>query len=103
MIFWVPLMQMLILVFAATFDMKNITMTIVDNDFSETSRGLIAKFDGIPFFQVNRAVLETAAAEELLLEGSADMVLVIPAGTERKLLREDEAQIAVPATFDSIR
>ncbi len=93
MIFWVPLMQMLLLVFAATFDMKNITMTVVDNDFSETSRGLIAKFDGIPFYQVNRAVLETTAAEEFLLEGSADMVLIIPSGTERKLLRENEAQL----------
>jgi ABC-2 type transport system permease protein len=93
MIFGVPLMQMLILVFAATFDMKKIDMTVVDNDMSETSRQLIAKFDGIPFYNMENAVLETVQGEELLTDGSIDLVLIIPAGMERNLIRENEARI----------
>ncbi len=91
MIFWVPLMQMLILVFAATYDMKKIDMAVVDNDLSETSRQLIAKFDGIPFYNVEHALQDVTSGEELLLNGSTDVVLVIPSGMEKKLVREDEA------------
>lgn len=93
MIFWVPLMQMLILVFAATFDMKKIEMAVVDNDLSETSRQLIAKFDAIPFYNVGHAALKTGPGEELLLQDSTDMVLVIPSGMEKKLIRENEASL----------
>jgi ABC-2 type transport system permease protein len=93
MIFWVPLMQMLILVFAATFDMKNINMTIVDHDQSETSRQIIAKFNGIPFFNIIHYAGHTKEAEELLLDGTTDMALIIPPGMERNLIREDYVQL----------
>lgn len=93
MIFWVPLMQMLILVFAATFDMKKIDMTVIDNDLSETSRQLIAKFDAIPFYNVEHAALEISKGEELLLEDSTDIVLVIPSGMEKKLIRENNVSL----------
>ena len=93
MIFWVPLMQMLILVFAATFEMKKIKMTVVDNDFSETSRQLIAKFDAIPFYSIEHAAQQIKHAEELLLNGSSNLIMIIPEGTEQKLVRENKAQI----------
>ncbi len=93
MIFWVPLMQMLILVFAATYDMKKIDMTVADNDMSETSRRLIATFNAIPFYHLEHAVQTTDEGEELLLKGTTDFVLVIPAGTEQKLIREDKAPL----------
>jgi ABC-2 type transport system permease protein len=93
MMFWVPLMQMLILVYAATFDMKKIDMAVVDNDMSVTSRQLIAKFDGIPFYNMKNPIMQTIRGEELLTEGSIDMVLVIPSGMERSLIREDETRL----------
>lgn len=67
MILGVPLMQMLILVFAATFDMKKIDMVVVDKDLSETSRELVAKFDGVPFYNLEFAVPDETYGEDLLL------------------------------------
>ena len=93
MIFGVPLLQMLLLVFAATYDMKSIDMVVVDKDLSTTSRELIAKFDGIPFYKVELAVPDEKFGEEMLLKEEADVVLVIPANMERNLIRDDAAQI----------
>ncbi len=93
MIFAIPLIQMLILVFAATFDMKRIDMVVVDQDLSGTSRELIAKFDAIPFYNVKQSVRSVAHGEEMLLSADADVVMVLPANMEKKLIREDKAQV----------
>ena len=93
MIFGVPLLQMLVLVFAATNDMKKIDLVVVDKDLSETSRELVAKFDAISFYHLEHAVLDETAGEEMLLSDDTDAVLVIPANTERKLVRDDKAEI----------
>lgn len=52
MIFMIPLLQMLVLVFAATFDMKDIGLYVVDHDLSGSSRELVSKFEGSPFFNI---------------------------------------------------
>ena len=93
MIFGVPLIQMLILVFAATFDMKKIDMVVVDKDLSETSRELIAKFDAIPFYHLNLAVPDETQGEEMLFSDNADVILVIPANFERNLIRNDKSKL----------
>ncbi len=93
MIFGVPLLQMLLLVFAATFDMKKIDMVVVDQDLSETSRELISKFDGIPFYHVKQGVWDENQGEEMLLKDDADVVLVIPPNMEKNLVRDDKGQI----------
>ncbi len=93
MIFAIPLIQMLILVFAATFDMKRIDMVVVDQDLSGTSRELIAKFDAIPFYNVKQSVRSAVHGEDMLLSADADVVLVLPANMEKKLIREDKAQV----------
>ncbi len=93
MILGVPLLQMLVLVFAATFDMKKIDMVVVDKDLSETSRELIAKFDGVPFYNLEFSVPDETEGEKLLLSDDADVILVIPPSMERELVRNDEAQL----------
>jgi ABC-2 type transport system permease protein len=93
MIFGVPLVQMLILVYAATFDMKKIDMTIVDKDISTFSRELVCKFQGIPFFNINQSAENVKIGEDMLLKDETDAVLIIPDGMERNLVRDDKAGI----------
>lgn len=93
MIVVVPLIQLLVLVYAATFELKKIEMTVVDRDLSPASRGMVTLFNGIPFFRVDGNVAHEKAGEELLLKGQTDVVLVIPAGFEKSLMREDQAQV----------
>ena len=92
MIFGVPILQMLLLVFAATYDMKSINLVVVDHDMSTSSKELIGKFDGIPFYKVNMSLSESLAEESLLNE-EADAILVFPTNFERQLAREDEAKL----------
>ena len=42
-IFIIPIMQLIILPFAANFEMRNINLSIVDNDHSVTSMQLVVK------------------------------------------------------------
>jgi ABC-2 type transport system permease protein len=97
MIFFVPLVQMLILVYAATFEMKKIDLFVVDNDLSETSRRLTGKFEGIPFFHAAGSSFSVQKGEDALISNDADLVLVIPSGFERNLLREDKTSIQILA------
>lgn len=92
-IFVVPLVQLLILVNVATMEMKHIKICIVDNDLSSASRLVSGKFSNSTFFAVSK---QTFSMEEGLQEverGNADMVLHIPSGFEKTLVRENKADV----------
>ena len=74
----VPLIQMLILVPAITFEVKRIDLAVTDYDKSPASRELISKLSGSSFFRITGAPAGQLHADELLLSGDADMVLMIP-------------------------
>ena len=101
-IFVMPLVQMLILVFAATMELKQVELYVVDRDLTETSRKLTAKFEASPFFEVTRSLQSPAEIDRELLKGHADVVLTIPQGFETSLMREDNSslQILVDAGYE---
>ncbi len=74
----VPLLQMLILVPAITFEVKRIDLAVTDYDRSPASRELISKLSGSSFFRISGAPAGQAGADQLLLSGDADIVLIIP-------------------------
>jgi ABC-2 type transport system permease protein len=84
---------MLILVYAATFDMKRIELVVVDKDHSTSSRELVAKFEGIPFFKVVKHVDDETLGEQNLMDDSGDAVLVFPPNFERNLIREETGKV----------
>jgi len=92
-IFFVPLVQLFVLVYAATLEMKNIRMVVVDNDLSSTSRQLVAKFEGSPFFRIQSRTFSVQEAEDEIRHNHGDMILNIPQGFEKKLLREKSAGV----------
>ncbi|MCK7532708.1 MAG: hypothetical protein MZV63_17580 [Marinilabiliales bacterium] len=51
----VPLIQMLILVPAITFEVKRIDLAVTDYDRSPASRELISKLSGSSFFKISTA------------------------------------------------
>ncbi|HZL08769.1 MAG TPA: ABC transporter permease [Prolixibacteraceae bacterium] len=93
MIIMIPLMQMLILVFAATYDLKNVNIFLVDKDMSSTSRELASKLDASPFFTINNTSFNPEEGEKELLRNADNMVLVIPQNFERNLIRDDKASL----------
>ena len=93
MIFVIPILQMLILVFAANLNLQKIDMVVVDNDLSESSRQLVSKFDGIPFYHLNKTTFSVRLAENDLKTDDADIVMIIPNDFERDLMRENKVGV----------
>ena len=92
-IFILPLIQLLILVYAATLEMKHIDMIVIDKDLSSASRKLISKFEGSPFFFVNGSTFSMEEAENILKKDKADIILHIPADFEKKLYKENKSEL----------
>ncbi|MBK7731934.1 MAG: ABC transporter permease [Bacteroidales bacterium] len=81
----VPILQMLILVPAITFEIKRIDLAVIDNDRSQASRELVSKLTGSSFFVVTATPATVTEAESMLLSGDADIALVIPPDFSRGL------------------
>jgi ABC-2 type transport system permease protein len=99
-IFGVPIVQMLILVPAVTFEIKNVNLCIVDNDFSEESRDLIYKLEGSTFFKVKYSTWSETEANNLLHSHKCNMVLNIPGGFGKDISAGKPSKIL--ATIDAI-
>jgi ABC-2 type transport system permease protein len=93
LIFGVPIIQLVILVHAATLEMKSIDMFVVDKDLSSLSHKLINKFEGSPFYNVSGVSFSMDEAEEAIEKNKADFIMHIPYGFERNLMRENSSQI----------
>jgi len=92
-IFVVPIVQLLILVNAATFEMKQITMAVVDLDLSACSRQLTSKFQGSPFYRLVYSTFSFKEAMDLMQKGKVDVILQIPDAFEKNLVKENKSQV----------
>ncbi len=84
-IFVMPILQLLILSNAATFDIKNIRLSYVDNNRTSTSRALINSFDASDYFKVLGMEPSHAKAYEAMENGTVDVILEIPKKFEQDL------------------
>jgi ABC-2 type transport system permease protein len=91
-IFVMPIIQLIILGNAATFEIRQIEFVVVDQDHSPTSRLLVSKFQASGYF-VRVAAPARGPAEDALLDNSADMVLRIPIHFARDLQRSGSASL----------
>lgn len=93
LIFGVPIIQLVVLVYAATLEMKSIDMYVVDKDLSSLSQQLISKFEGSPFYKISGSSFSINEANAVIEKNDADLILQILAGFERDLMRENEANV----------
>jgi ABC-2 type transport system permease protein len=77
-IIMVPIVQMMILVYAATFEMKNIKIHFVDQDKSSESVELMEKFSASPFFLPVSISDGLDEGRNKLTGNKADVICVIP-------------------------
>jgi len=75
-----PIIQLFVLGYAATTDVKDIPLLVVDGDRSSVSRQLIERFEASSNFFVVDVVSGDGAIEDHLSRGTAWMALTIPAG-----------------------
>ncbi|MBN1561628.1 ABC transporter permease [candidate division KSB1 bacterium] len=89
----VPIVQMLILVPAVTFDIKGIDLCVVDLDLSSTSRELVNALQGSQFFKVRRMTFSMQEAQNQMNRDEIDVILHIPTSFERNLMVNDAASL----------
>jgi ABC-2 type transport system permease protein len=89
----VPIIQLLILSNAATFEITNSDTFIVDLDRSSLSRGLIDRLGASGHFRIAGSSASLDAANEALLAGDVTMAVVIPEDFEQSIVRTGQAPI----------
>ena len=94
-IFVMPLMQLLILSNAASFEVKNIQFSYIDNDHSVASRALISKFQASSYFKIIESFDSKAKANQEMQKGKVDVILEIPNHFERNLIKEKKTSLSV--------
>ena len=93
MIFGIPILQLVVLVHAATLEMKSIDMYVVDKDLSSLSHKMITKFDFSPFYNFSGVSFSIDEANEAIEKNQADLIIHIPYGFERDLIRENSTKV----------
>lgn len=91
-----PVVQTLLLSFAANFEVKNLALAVVDHDLSPASRQLTAKMGASGYFKTT--LVGTAdEADRLMAADATDLILEIPAHFERNFVREGTVAISLNA------
>ena len=92
-----PILQLTVLGYAATTDVKDVPLVVVDADRSTASRALVSRFDASDNFTVVGVESSTAAIDRWLESGDAWMAVSIPPGFGTAVARGDTAAIQVVA------
>jgi len=95
MIFLIPVIQLLVLVNAANFEIKNIDIVIVDNDLSSMSKNLGEKFKGSNFFIVKDYSFDINQAKLSLERGEIEVFIHLQNGFEKSLISESSADVGI--------
>src|SRR6188474_960375 len=88
-----PLLQLLVLSNAATFEIRDVPTYVVDLDRSTTSRTLIDRFVASGHFAIVERSASLELANEALLEGRVTLAVTIPHDFERSLVRAGAAPV----------
>ncbi len=95
MMLGVPIIQLLIIPWAMNLNIKNINLSIVDHDHSTYSRQLITKIGSSGYFRIISADQSYQQALVHIENGSSDLIMELPDGFERNLVREGKQTIGV--------
>ncbi len=94
-IFIVPVMQLLVLSYTATFEIKNTRFVVLDHDKSVLSKKLVSKFRGSSFFSFAGDATNYEEAEQAIKKNQTDQILIIEPDFEKKLNQEKSAKVQV--------
>lgn len=98
MVLVAPVVQLILLGYAANLDVDIVHTALLDYDKTETSREFIQKFEGSGYFQFDYYVKSYDELQEKIDGAEVILGLVIPKDFERKIERRESAP--VQAIFD---
>lgn len=92
-----PCVILLVLPWAANFEIKNINLSVVDNDHGSCSARLIRKVQSSAYFRLTNVSADYEEAMESIEKEEADLILEIPPHFERDLLKSGTAEVLIAA------
>jgi ABC-2 type transport system permease protein len=92
-IFMIPIVQLLVLSNAATFDLKQTRVLVVDEDRTTVSAGLVQRLEAGRQFRVVRAEPTTTGVEHALLDREVTAIIHIPRDFESDLVLHGRAPV----------
>lgn len=93
MVFMMPVIQLLILANAVTFQVKSARMYVVDEDHSSMSRGVVDRLASSGRFVPTESSASPQRGDRAMLDRRVDVVVVIPAGFARGIVLERRSAV----------
>lgn len=90
-----PIMQLIFLGYAATFDVKNVAITVYDMDRTVSSRNLTERFLSSDLFSVKNQYQSYAEIEHALDKGKLLAAVIIPEKFEERIRRGEQVPVQV--------
>jgi len=94
-IFVIPMIQLMVLGYAITTDIKNLDILICDFDNSSVSRDLTERFSHSEYFTFINAPCTSGHIEQYLFTGKAVIALTIPKNFAEDLKTHDKPEIQI--------
>lgn len=95
LVFFAPVFELTLFGYAATMDVKNVRIAVVDHDRTEASRSLVGALTASGIFRVADRPASGSGIERGLLIGSVAAGVEIPAGYGGDLQRGSSASVAI--------
>jgi ABC-2 type transport system permease protein len=95
MMFAMPTIQLIIIPMAMNFDIRHINISVVDHDHSTYSAKLISKIGSSGYFKLISSDFSYQQALQRIEKEESDLVMEIPAGFERNLVREGRQKVGI--------
>ena len=92
--FIMPLIQLFLLGYAATSDVRNVPLAVLDRDRSAASRDLLSAYRAADYYRIDFDVTGEAELKQLIDSGQAGAGLIIPPGYGDKVAAGQTAQVA---------
>lgn len=94
MMFAMPVMQLFLLGYAVTNDIRNISLAVFDQDRSPASRALLDAYRAADYFRLEYEVDDEATLRSLIDDNRARAAVIIPPGYGDALAAGRSAQVA---------
>jgi ABC-2 type transport system permease protein len=95
LVFVAPVLQLTFMGFAASLDVKNISVVLCDLDKTESSRDLIEKFTNSGYFTIEYSTEDYSTIQNYLDNNKTTMALIIPQKFGDEILRHEPAKVQV--------
>lgn len=92
--FLIPVVQLILLGYAATTDIRHLSTAVYDADRTPSSRALIDAYRASDYFAINVYAASEAELAQRLDRGEIRAAMIIPAGYAEQLARGETAQVA---------